>query len=264
MKKRDLYFMLVACIFTMACSNNENQSEVVEIFWDSVKSEYASQVQICGSASDAILFTEPWTEEIVKSYCIEDEIIQAMSTCGLLKTYIEHPLNVVMPFSTISSNLDYPRITNFNAKINQDKIVLELLERNDFVPALAAKYLSMIEQKGEKTNQEQHFEMLVASDTCFSMLKDKERIQFLVMALKMMGKDPSRVIETRHIMVAVMKGFNYTAFLTEAEKYHRTGVSDADRRTGFSEWSGGYDVCSFDVVEKYAKQFLNEQNKNEL
>jgi hypothetical protein len=32
-----------------------------------------------------------------------------------------------------------------------------------------------------------------------------------------------------------------------------------DQRYGLSEWLGGYSVCGFNVVEKYAKQFINEK-----
>ncbi|MDR1919856.1 MAG: hypothetical protein LBQ65_09460, partial [Tannerellaceae bacterium] len=122
-----------------------------------------------------------------------------------------------------------------------------------------AKYQSVIEQKAEQSGWQACFEMLLASDICLSILNDEYRIQFLRMALEMADREKTHLVETRHIMLAIMKADNYTPFLTEAEKYYEFGDT---QRSGLSEWLRGYDVCGFDVVEKYAKQFINEKTES--
>jgi hypothetical protein len=252
--KKLFYFILTMQIMFTACAIDA-PSDTFDVKWDLVKSKYAEYKYICSSVSDAIEYPETWTNEMAEVFVIPDETIRLMSTCGLLETCLSHPQKVLGPWNTLSSSLNYPGVSAFNNEIKNDKVVIELFSRTDCVFVLATKYLSMIEQKEEKTPIERCFEMLIASDLCMSILNEEERNQFMIMALKMMERDKEHVNETRHIMVAIMKVCNYISFLKEAEKYPVSFIDG--QRTGFSEWLNGYDVCSYDIVEKYARHFLN-------
>jgi hypothetical protein len=206
--------------------------------------------QICRSVPDAVQYPSPWTKETEDTFVIPDATIQSMSTCGLLDSWLNHPLRLLGPWCTECSSLEIQGVTRFNDMLANDKIAVELLGRSDYMPVLAAKYMSVIAQKEEKTGRIQCFEMFLANDACISAMDGDERRRFLVMALKMIEKEKEHANETRHIMVGIMKAYNYTPFLEEttSEKYHN----------GFDEWLEGYNICRFDVVEKYARQFLNE------
>lgn len=236
----------------MACSQNDD-SFSIERNW---KNTYQG---ICGPTPDAVRYPEPWTKEVMETFIIPAETIRTMSSCGLLETCLANPDCLMGPWNTISSDLNFPGISAFNSTVRNNKVVAELLKRNDCFTVLTAKYQFIIEQKTEKSGKEQYFEMFLASDACMSVLSNEERIQFMNMALEMIERDKTLIIETRHILVAVMKSFNYMPFLVEAEKNQYAVFSFADKsRNGFSEWLKGYDICSYDVVEKYAKRFLNE------
>lgn len=239
-------------LFVMACSQNDDS------FSNGRNWENTYQ-GICGPVSDAIRYPEPWTKEVMETFVIPNETIREMSSCGLLETYLGNPDRFVGPWNTISSDLNFPGVSAFNSTVRNDEVVTELMKRNDCFAVLTTKYQFVIEQQTETSGKEQCFEMLLASDACMSVLSNKERVQFMNMALKMIERDKTSQIETRHILVAVMKSFNYTPFLAEAEKNLYAAFSLADKsRNGFSEWLKGYDICSYDVVEVYAKRFLNE------
>lgn len=243
------FFMIM-----MACSLSD-QSDLNDL-----NDEWMPTYQeICGPVSDIIQYPIPWTSKVEESFVIPDETIHSMNICGLLETWLGHPKRVLGPWCTTCSDLSVTGVSRFNNAIANDKVMIELFDRDDCVPVLLSKYQWIIRQNGEKTGIIQCFEMLLASDLFMSKLSAKERIQLMEMALKMLEKNSEQVTELRHIMVAIMKAFNYTPFLTEVEKYHVSFIDG--HRTGFSEWVSGYDVCGYDVVEKYAKQFINKKTK---
>jgi hypothetical protein len=209
---------------------------------------------ICHSAQDAIQYPVPWTKEMEERFVIPDETIQMMSSCGLLETWYTHPQRVSGPWCSTCSDLKVPGVSLFNRAVANDRVVAELFEREDGVSVLFSGYQSLAGRKGEKSGNELCFEMLLASDLCMSVLNDDERIQLVKMALKMFERNKEQVNETRHILVAVMKTFDYTPFMEDVKNYSVPFIEGP--RDGFSEWLTGYDICSFNVVENYAKQFL--------
>jgi hypothetical protein len=216
--------------------------------------------EICSPASDAIQYPAPWTKEAEETFVIPDETLRTMSVCGLLETWYTHPQRVLGPWCAVCSSHYVAGVSSFNRMVANDKVVAELFERDDCVPVLFSGYRAIIARKGEKSGNEKCFEMLLASDVCMSALSDDEQIKLAEMALKMFERNGEQVNETRHILVAVMKAFNYAPFIQDAKNYPVSFPDVLDvPRDGFSEWMSGYDICSFDVVEKYAKQFLKEK-----
>jgi hypothetical protein len=197
---------------------------------------------ICESVTDAIVYPAPWTEKIAETFIISDETIHAMSTCGLLKTWWDYPLRLLGPWCTSCSNSKLHGVSSFNNSLHTDIVAMELFKREDCVTVLMNKYLSVIRENKEPTNPQVSFEMLLASDMCMSILNEKEKIQLMAIALK----NAKRSTETRHIMAAIMKACAYEPFLN-------------DVGTNWEESTYGYEICFTDTVEKYAKQYLNEQ-----
>ncbi|MDR2139808.1 MAG: hypothetical protein LBP50_09705 [Tannerella sp.] len=254
--KKISHIVLAMPVLLMACSENSTFTALFDAEWNETVADYG--VQICHSTPDAILYPSPWTKEMEETFVIPDATIQSMSTCGLLDSWLNHPRRQQGPWCSVCSSLKIRGVTRFNEMLANDRIAMELLSRNDCVPVLAARYLSVIVQKEEKAGKVQCLEMLLANDACISAMNRDERRRFLVMALKMTEKETGRANETRHILVGIMKAFNYTPFLEEAasEKYHQSFFEN--QGNGFDEWLEGYTICRFDAVEKYARQFLNE------
>jgi hypothetical protein len=240
--KKSVYFVIVMQILFTACSNDfDNQQESFDAFlitWD-LQNVYQG---ICTSVTDAVTFPEPWTEEVAETFTISDEIILKMSTCGLLKTWWDYPPRILGPWCSICSNSMLPEVSNFNNSLRADRVAAELFKRDDCTAVLKNKYLSVIRENQEPNGRQLSFEMLLASDMCMSILNKKEKIQLLAMALK----NTKCGTETRHIMAAIMRACNYAPFLDELG-------------TNWEESTSGYEICFTDTVEKYAKQYLNEQ-----
>ncbi|SFK46215.1 hypothetical protein SAMN05216357_102252 [Porphyromonadaceae bacterium KH3CP3RA] len=261
--KKLLYISYLALVFA-GCSQDDDLSSVTRDDWNAIKSRYGTYQQRCGSVSDGIQYPANWTIKDAEAFVVSDETIRSMSTCGLLDTYLTHPERVLGPWCEVCSYSLHPGVTEFNNMVNNDKILKEIFGRNNCVEVLASRYLSMIEQGEEVIGRKKCLEMIIASDACISLLKEEERVQFMMMALKMMNREKKLLKEPRHILVAIMKAGNYTPFLTEASKDGKysafkteDGVGDP-QRNGLSENTWGYDICVYDVVEKYAKRFLND------
>lgn len=261
--KKLLYISFLVLVFA-GCSQDEDLSSVTRDDWNAIKSKYGTYKKICGNFSDGIQYPANWTIADAKTFVVNDETIRSMSTCGLLDSYLTHPERVLGPWCVWCSYSLLPGVTDFNNMVNNDKILKEFLGRDNCVEVLAARYLSMIEQGEEVIGRKKCLEMLIASDACISLLKEEDRVQFMMMALKMMTREKELLKEPRHILVAIMKASNYTPFLTEASeegKYSAFKTEDGvgyAQRNGLSEHTWGYDICVYDVVEKYAKRFLND------
>ena len=258
--KKTSYFIFIVLLALTACDKDSlDSSSSFDTFldnWEPLKSYQNG----CISATDAIKYPEPWTLEVAETFVISDETILSMSTCGLLQTWLDYPPRALGPWCTYCSNLNLPGITIFNNDLQADNIAMELVGRNDCVTVLMSKYLSIIKTKEKPSGKERTFEMLLASDICMSVLNEKEKILFMAMALEKMSYETDPVNETCHIMVAIMQACNFTPFLEEVGKnlretmlgYTISNASDGLLHTGLGDFS--------DIIEKYAKQFLNEQN----
>jgi len=245
--KKSVYFILIILLILSGCFNS---FEAFLEEWDELRT-YQS---VCPSVTDAFKFPENWTKEDLDNFAnLPEETIYSMSTCGLLKTLLEHPTNRLLgPWCAYCSNSGLPGVAMFNNDLMANKVAVELFERNDCFSILASNYLTIIKEKKEHSGQIAYCEMLLASDMCMAALKEREKIQLMAMALeKVKYKSESiHVNETFHIIVAIMRSCNYTPFLNEFGTEWREGLQ-------------GYSICfvSENEILIYAKQFLNEKNK---
>jgi hypothetical protein len=255
--KKIIYIFFIIFLF-IGCSNDIPINDKLNELWNEIKSKYIAYQQICADISNVVQYPSPWTKEAEETFIIPDETICSMNSCELIETWLTHPDRVLGPWCVLCSNLSYPGVTYFNNRVFNDRVLKELFERNDYVSILTARYLSVIEQNNENLKIVECLEMLLASDICMSALTDDEQLQLLIMALKKIENDKAHGKTTRHIMVAVMIAYNYTPFINEKNNYYMP-YSVKSEKNGFNEDTFGYVICDFDVVEQYAKQFLNEK-----
>ena len=247
MKKTFIFVFTLGLVLT-ACFTNDslNKSKSIESLMEEGVSLRNYYDKLCTNILDAIKYPEPWTKEASESFVISDEAIHSMSTCGLLETLLEYPINKMGPWCVICSNSNLPGVTMYNDALLTNNVAVELFARDDLFSVLASRYLIIIKEKKEHSGQIAYFEMLAASDMCMSVLDAREKIMLMEMALEKMGNKKDYVVETRHIMAAILRACNYYPFLK-------------DVGTSWEEFTNGYHICQTDVVEKHAKQFLNDK-----
>jgi hypothetical protein len=272
--KKYLILLGIAMI-TVACSKKEEpqvEELPVEEFsreWEAIRAKYFTP---CDAVANAFLHPEDWLPD----YMIPAETISAMSTCELLSSYLNYLRRNTGPWCNLCSG-DVAGVTFFNkdiwgygypspfvTAIELEPAIVEFFSRdgNDCANALASTYLWLIDntvREGEKSGREKCLELLIASDMSMAVLDENAKIEFMLMALKMIDKFPGQAKETRHIMVAVMKSENYTPFMTEAEQEKWEGPLMGVYKSGLTEFTGGYYICLHDVVEKYTRQYLTEK-----
>jgi hypothetical protein len=238
-----------------ACSdnllNNElssfNDAGSYEAFlekWDVLN----SYKNACTSVTDAFLFPENWTEEDLTAFDnLPEERFRLMSTCGLLKTLLEHPTNrMTGTWCVYCSDSKLQGVTNFNNSLQINRAAMELFERDDCFPVLASNYLTLIKEKREINSQIRYFEMLLASDMCMSALSKAEKVLLMAMALEKKGSDKEFLTSAPYIMTSIMRTCNYAPFMKDVSP-------------NLVEYTLGYsNINDYDII-RYAKQFLNEQ-----
>ena len=224
---------------------------------------------VCPSFNDAIKYPENLVFGPAPTTFISDEtIIRSMSTCDLLLNVDKgHPLNSNIGFS-INNSLD-PYITTYNAKLCENKVALELFERDDCFPVLASMYQTVIKKhirskKGINSVHKEGIEMLLQSDMCMSVLDKEEKNQIMAMALAFEKKekyDDLYMGRTYNLMVSIMLSCNYPPFVEEvvprlgetAGGYFLTAPNGNTLRTGIIHYD------DIELILKHAKQFLNEK-----
>ena len=249
MKKSVCFVLIIQLMFTACMNNSSDASGSFDAFlekWD----ELSSYPNVCTSVADAFIFPENWTREDLDNFAnLPDAIFCSMSTCGLLKTLLEHPTNrMTGPWCFYCNSNDLPGVTMFNNKLRSDKVVVELFERDDCFSVLASKYLTIIKEKKEIDFQIRYFEMLLASDMCMTALNEKEKIMLMAMAMALgkKGYDTDFLSSTPYIMIAIMRACNYTPFINEVS-------------SNLVECTWGYcNINEYDIL-KYAERFLNEK-----
>jgi hypothetical protein len=276
------YLILLGIAITVACSNKEMppveeppvEEPLIEKFageWEAIRAKYSVP---CDAAVDAFLHPEDWST----SYMIPAETISVMGTCELLSSYFNYQKTLSGPWCFICGRQDIPGFTLFNRfiygfgipvyfipAIELEPTIVEFFSRNrdDCANALASTYLWLIDHTvlGQKTGKEACLELMIASDMSMTVLDENTKKEFMLMALMMADKFPEQARETRHIMVSVMKSENYTPFLTEAE-LEKYVVTEGHYESGLTEWLCGYIICRYNVVEKFARQYLTEKLEN--
>jgi len=258
MKKLINFFFLMLLGFNSCHKNGDFEEFILE--WDSLN----IYQNVCPSFTDAVKYPEPWTSEVANSFEITSETIYSMSTCGLLETWLNHPSrnHFWSPWCSHCSNLELPGFFNFNMSTSRDVILLEFFDRIDCVPVLASQYLSLIKEKAKSSGRQQCFELLLASDMCMNVTSEKEKIEFMAMALQKMKYKENEVNGTCHLMVAIMLSCKYTPFDKEIGKKLEDSVYGYTfRNLENGNYYIGFQNYHAEIIIKYAKQFLKEKNK---
>ena len=247
-------------------------------------------LNVCDAVTDAVVIDIQTLRDSLKSgeglvgmdiWKINDDTVRSMSTCGLLETMIRNEGNYFggFPFDHFKSDLRFPGIANFNSKLRTNKVAVEFFKREDCISVLVSKYLSLMPAAMIDVNSYLQrmivVEMLISSDMFMSLLSEKEKILFMAMALERakilfieIGSDIDMYAVylrgTYHIMIAVMKLYNYTPFMEKVWPKLR------DWRNGYafdpmeeSLFSTGIIYAQIGIIIHYAKQFY-QQTKTEI
>ena len=272
--KNSVYFVLSMLLaFALnTCSNNvlENSDFSDREFlkeWD-----LTSYLNVCTPVTDALQYPEPWNVDVERTFVIPDETIRSMSTCGLLVTLLEDPsIHAKKPWCTYCSSWYNSGVTIFNNELQTNKVAVELFERNDCFPVLASEYLTNLTLVLEEIApgiykcpekgicNMAYFEMLLASDMNISALSEKEEIQLMAMALER-TKHAKDIITTCHILIAIMKSYQYAPFVKDIEPRLTETTNGYTMSTPYDSIQYiGLGAPHINLILEYAKQFLNEQ-----
>ena len=269
--KTSINFILSIILVLSACSTDTDDFNDFLAKWG-ITDQYQN---VCPSVTDAVMCPEPRTADGDRSVVITDETIRSMSTCGLLVTMLEFPIY----FAPIS-DFYYPSVIQFNSKLRDDKVAVELFERSDCFPVFAAKYIALIKENKEHPMKNEsrpgtgiyigsaptrYIEMLLASDLCMSVLNKKEINQIMKMALsneeiERDKYDKNYLSQTYQLMIAIMLWCNYSPFIEEVGPRIREGSVGY-----YLIEPNGNMLCNcllyshVVLILKYAKEFLNEQ-----
>ena len=234
--KKIIYFALITTI-VFGCS--KTSSEPFEVFLERWNLKQFQDVCLVS------LDLPPLPSKTIS------ETMTEMSTCDLVEIWATDRsrqggpwlFHLMDPFRP----QPLPAVTIFNDKLLNDNVAKELFGRKDCVAVLFSAYLFFIKESDPMGSwPKANFEMLLASDMTMAILNKTEKKQLMAMALEKMKSPTIYYPRTPYIMIAIMRTSNYTPFINSVGTFH--------------EWEGGYrDIELFDV-EKYAKQFLDEQN----
>ena len=266
MKKSINFILSIALVIAIhACSTNMDDS-----FDDFLKEWELSYQNVCSSVTDAVKVPEPWNVDVARTFVIPDETIRAMSTCGLLDTYLMFPSTP----DPNGGNFYNPAITEFNANLRENKVAIELFERSDCFPVLAAKYLKCIKEIKPPDSKYGPYdriwkvvdflEWLLLSDMCMTVLDEKKKNQLMAMALVFKEKSIANGqfwLESYNLMISIMISCNYKPFVTEVGPRIREGAGGyylIDSDNGKFQ-SNALSASHVELILKHAKQFLNEQ-----
>lgn len=218
---------------------------------------------VCDSITDAIILPVNWTREDCDKYdLLPAETFQAISTCGLLETLLEHPKNrMVGPWCITCNDMFAPGVSLFNAELQMNKAAVELFRRSDCFSVLLSKYLTIskgvtIVKDGigltiENTNgpfKIDYFGMLLASDLSMEALNENEKVGLMALTLtKEIAGDNNYLYGYLPIAIAIMRSCNFAPFMKN--------VNDK-----IVEASIGYVNPPMDDIIKYAKIFLREKS----
>ncbi|MDR2910989.1 MAG: hypothetical protein LBV47_06460 [Bacteroidales bacterium] len=272
--KKLFYLTFIMLLFVTSCNdapNNDlsnNNQDAFEAFIEEQREIIINSYgNVCASVTDAIDYPEPWTKEIEETFVIPDETIRSMSTCGLLKTFIEYPRVYA------SSDLFDPVVTKFNNELRENKVAIELFDRNDCFPVLASEYLNIIKghyynsiEKGEYiySGRIDYIEKLLASDICMSVIDDKEKKQIMAIGFTKATKERKtsnygNAAYTYTMMISIMQSCNYAPFIEEVGARIREGAVGYYLIDPNGDTSGNFLTDSnVELILKHAEEFLNK------
>jgi hypothetical protein len=272
MKKLIYLTLSIILVFALCtCSADSYNSQDFDTDFDELLIKWElTYKNVCTKVKDAVKKPEPWNVNVHRAFIIPDETIRSMSTCGLLDTYLTFPSHP----DPNGGNFYNPSITEFNSNLRENKVAIELFDRSDCFPVLAAKYLLCIKEIKPPDNkygpydriwkEADDLERLLASDMCMTVSNTKEKIEFMAMALVYEEKSKANSqfwLESYNLMISIMISCNYKPFVNEVVPRIREGAggyylidSDDDK------WpSNCLSASHVELILKHSKEFLNEQ-----
>ena len=274
--KKARYLVLIIQLLLVGCSKGSQEEPVPEeslSFGEFVERwELSSYLDICTFGADGWFLPSNWSKETLDEFDnLPVEIFHNLSTCGLLETLLQHPTNRMLgPWQQIVyglSSSSTPTVPFFNKILMWNKVAVELFGREDCFSVLVSRYLTILKTKkeDETLGRTAYIEFLLASDMCMKATSEKEKILILAMAVQGY-KNPwesenwadEAICNT---MISIMKACKYTPFMTEFFPKLRDGAIGYVLYTPDTYYKDGDYAKAFnDVILKYAKQFLKEQN----
>ncbi len=212
----------------------------------------------CISPKDAVVYPEPWTQEVAATFTIPQATIENMSTCGLIQTFLNHPSAILGPWCNYCSGGD--GIIYFNSIITLNPVPVELLTRDDAFDLLLLRYINMMEELLKENDPEKvstlladNIAMILASDNIRLSLTKQQAEKLLVVSLKISETSEKKwgyfLNANTHIMVSALISLQYEAFLNDS--CFASGSLKTDL------W--GYRIChdTPGLIVKYVRDYLN-------
>jgi hypothetical protein len=246
-----LPFLNVSCHKSDEDDTLRLQTENIIHFYE-IKTDYA-----CSLADDAIIYPEPWSNEVSETFTISDTRLKNTSTCGLIQTFFNQPWNRLGPWCSFCSNLSLNGVQYFNDRIDRDTVLNELFSREDAKEKMIGKYLGIIQNinsLSEHPGLLYSFELLLSSEKFYSLLRETDCNDIMLLTLSMIEvkksssdfNNETSLSASRHIIAGILLRKNYEPFITACST-----------NEGLETNLFGYKVCYDNgKVENYAKLYL--------
>ena len=213
--------MAVATLY--GCKKDYSSDFEFEDNYIAIVDELNGSYRECISPKDAVVYPEPWTQEVAATFTIPQATIENMSTCGLIQTFLNHPSAILGPWCNYCSGGD--GIIYFNSIITLNPVPVELLTRDDAFDLLLLRYINMMKELEGKdleivnTGLADNIAMILASDNIRLSLTKQQAEKLLVVSLRISETFEKKcgVIlgHNAHIMVSALISLQYEAFLND-------------------------------------------------
>ncbi|NLD46441.1 MAG: hypothetical protein GX660_04480 [Clostridiaceae bacterium] len=262
MMKPIIKFLTIALCLAVAtlygCKKDYSSDFEFEDNYIAIVDELNGSYRECISPKDAVVYPEPWTQEVAATFTIPQATIENMSTCGLIQTFLNHPSAILGPWCNYCSGGD--GIIYFNSIITLNPVPVELLTRDDAFDLLLLRYINMMEELLKENDPEKvstwladNIAMILASDNMRLSLTKQQAEKLLVVSLKISETFEKKwgyfLNANTHIMLSALISLQYEAFLNDP--CFASGSLKTDL------W--GYIICREDpgLIVKYVRDYLN-------
>ncbi len=260
--KAIIKFLTIALCLAVAtlygCKKDYSSDFEFEDNYIAIVDELNGSYRECISPKDAVVYPEPWTQEVAATFTIPQATIENMSTCGLIQTFLNHPSAILGPWCNYCSGGD--GIIYFNSIITLNPVPVELLTRDDAFDLLLLRYINMMEELLKENDPEKvstwladNIAMILASDNIRLSLTKQQAEKLLVVSLKISETSEKKwgcfLNANTHIMVSALISLQYEAFLNDS--CFASGSLKTDL------W--GYRIChdTPGLIVKYVRDYLN-------
>ena len=260
--KAIIKFLTIALCLAVAtlygCKKDYSSDFEFEDNYIAIVDELNGSYRECISPKDAVVYPEPWTQEVAATFTIPQATIENMSTCGLIQTFLNHPSAILGPWCNYCSGGD--GIIYFNSIITLNPVPVELLTRDDAFDLLLLRYINMMEELLKENKPEKvstwladNIAMILASDNIRLSLTKQQAEKLLVVSLKISETSEKKwgcfLNANTHIMVSALISLQYEAFLNDS--CFASGSLKTDL------W--GYRIChdTPGLIVKYVRDYLN-------